>query len=103
MEPVPPHVTKVIDHGGIHIAQAEDKQVPAMRKISVSGFKATCLALLESVGRAGEPLLITKRAEPLAQVLPPPPNTVTSSWFGSMTESGDVGGDIVEPLGPDPW
>ncbi|MBN1422673.1 MAG: type II toxin-antitoxin system Phd/YefM family antitoxin [Planctomycetes bacterium] len=74
-----------------------------MRKIAVSKFKATCLAVLESVKRTGEPILITKRNEPLAQVLPPPVETGKKSWFGCMAGTVEILGDIMEPIGVEDW
>ena len=44
-----------------------------MHTISISKFKATCLAVLERVRKTGESLLITKHGVPIAQVLPAPP------------------------------
>jgi prevent-host-death family protein len=38
--------------------------------ISATEFKAKCLALLDEVGRTGEPLVITKRGRPLARLVP---------------------------------
>ena len=40
--------------------------------VSISEFKAKCLALVDMVKKTGQPLLITKRGEPIAQVVPPP-------------------------------
>lgn len=72
--------------------------------ISVSDFKATCLAVLERVRRTGRPVLITKRGEPLAQVLPPSPATVGASWLGAMRGTGRVVGDLVPPAAePEEW
>jgi prevent-host-death family protein len=73
-----------------------------MKKVSVSQFKATCLALLESVRRTGEPIVVTKRGEPLAQILPPSPRR-DKTWFGCMAGTGAVRDDIVEPLDPSAW
>ncbi len=71
--------------------------------ISISEFKATCLALLEKVQRTGQPLLITKRGVPIAQVLPPPPRRATRSKFGCMAGTLKEIGDIVAPVGGDDW
>ena len=67
-----------------------------METVSVSEFKATCLELLAKVGRTGEPILITKRGKPLAQVTPPPPQR-KKSWLGCMAGTAHVLGDIVAP------
>lgn len=75
-----------------------------METIAVSKFKATCLSLLDRVKKTGEPLLVTKRGEPIAQVLPPPPpERPSKSGFGCMAGTVEILGDIVEPLGEDEW
>ena len=63
----------------------------------VSKFKATCLALLDKVKRRGQPILITRKGEPLAQVIPPPPPERPQSWLGSFQGTGRIVGDIVSP------
>jgi prevent-host-death family protein len=44
-----------------------------MKTISASEFKAKSLALLDEVAETGEPLVITKRGRPVAQVVPMEP------------------------------
>lgn len=66
-------------------------------KISVSVFKATCLAVLDGVKRTGRPVLITKRGQPLAEVVPPSPHAGGADWLGSMRDSARIRGDIVKP------
>lgn len=75
-----------------------------METIAISRFKATCLALLERVRKTGQPILVTRRGKPVAQVLPPPgPEATRSSGFGCMRETMELLGDIVEPTGGDDW
>ena len=75
-----------------------------METIAISKFKATCLALLDRVQKTGEPLLITKRGKPIAQVTPPPPpEPPKESRFGCMAGTAEILGDIVEPLGEEDW
>ena len=70
----------------------------------ISKFKATCLALLERVRQSGEPILITKRGEPIAQVVPPPPpEEIGRSAFGCARGKLEIVGDIVSPLPEDLW
>jgi prevent-host-death family protein len=38
--------------------------------ISASDFKARCLALIDHVGKAGEPIVITKRGKVVARLVP---------------------------------
>lgn len=65
--------------------------------IAISKFKATCLAQIDSVNKTGRPLIITRRGEPIAQILPPPVAKKKKSWLGSFRKSGSITGDIVSP------
>ena len=52
----------------------------------------------------GEPLLITKRGVPMAQVLPaPPPAPQAESAFGCMAGTAEEVEDIVAPLLVEEW
>jgi prevent-host-death family protein len=68
-----------------------------METISISKFKATCLARLDAVKRTGQPLLITRKGEPIAEVVPPSPPKKTSGWLGSLRATGRIVGDVVSP------
>lgn len=68
-----------------------------MDSISISKFKATCLARLDGVKRTGRPLLITRRGEPIAEVTPPSPPRAPAGWLGSLRSTGRIVGDIVSP------
>ncbi|MBM3790981.1 MAG: type II toxin-antitoxin system Phd/YefM family antitoxin [Acidobacteria bacterium] len=68
-----------------------------MQQISISDFKATCLAVLDRVKRTGQPILVTRRGEPIAQVIPPPPEARPQSWLGCMAGKATVVGDVVSP------
>jgi prevent-host-death family protein len=70
-----------------------------MERVTVSKFKATCLALLERVKRTGQPILVTRRGEPQAQVVPPPRPEASASWLGSFRAKGKITGDVVSPAG----
>ena len=70
-----------------------------MKEIAISKFKATCLAVLEEVRRTGEPIRITRRGTPVAEVVPPsPPKAKDASWLGSMRGTAEVIGDIISPV-----
>jgi prevent-host-death family protein len=68
-----------------------------IEQIPISKFKATCLALLDKVKRTGQPVFITRKGEPIAQVIPPPPQVRPKSWLGSFQSSGKIVGDIIAP------
>ncbi len=72
--------------------------------ISISEFKATCLARLERVRKTGLPLLVTRRGEPVAEIVPPRPLVPPGSWIGSAAGTGRILGDLVAPIvAPDEW
>lgn len=68
-----------------------------METIAISKFKATCLALLDSVNKTGQPILVTRRGEPIAQIIPPPATEKKKNWLGRFRNSGSIKGDIVSP------
>ena len=69
-----------------------------MDTLSISKFKATCLARLDHVKRTGQSLLITRRGEPVAEVKPPPAPKAPAGWLGSLSSTGRIVGDIVSPV-----
>ena len=70
-------------------------------EIAISRFKATCLAVLAKVKRTGKPILVTRKGEPIAQVIPPPLPKQAKSWLGSLRTTGRITGDIVSPAVPE--
>ena len=68
--------------------------------MAISKFKATCLAVLKRVQRTGRPIVVTRRGEPIAEVIPPRPPLPESGWLGSMVTEATVTGDILEPAVP---
>jgi prevent-host-death family protein len=73
-----------------------------METVSVSKFKATCLARLERVRKTGTPLLITKRGVPIAQVVAPPPQSPRTG-YGAMAGTAIIHADLVAPLDETEW
>lgn len=71
--------------------------------MTISRFKATCLARLELVRQTGRPLLVTKRGIPIAQILPPPAPEAPASGFGVMAGTVIEHGDLVAPLDETEW
>ena len=68
--------------------------------ITISKFKATCLAVLNKVKCTGQPILVTKHGKPIAIIDPPPPPEKKVSWLGSFKSKGKICGDIVSPVVP---
>ncbi|MDB4980491.1 MAG: hypothetical protein JWM82_1243 [Myxococcales bacterium] len=59
--------------------------------------------MLEKVRRTGTPLLITRRGQPIAEIVPPSAEHGRQDWLGSASGSGTITGDIVEPIGVGDW
>ena len=70
-----------------------------MEKVNISTFKATCLELLRRVKRTKQPILVTLRGEPIAEVIPPTDEQNECRWLGSARGTGEIHGDIVSPTG----
>ncbi|MGI8796805.1 MAG: type II toxin-antitoxin system Phd/YefM family antitoxin [Acidimicrobiia bacterium] len=75
-----------------------------MDSIAISKFKATCLAVLEEVRRTGRPVLVTRRGEPVAEIVPPSRPAVSRRTLGAFRGHGRIAGDIVAPVAdPTEW
>ena len=74
-----------------------------MKQVAISEFKAKCLAILDEVQKTKRPVRITRRGKPVAEVVPPTPQT-SEDLFGFMRGQMEILGDIVAPAGdPDDW
>jgi prevent-host-death family protein len=75
-----------------------------IQTISISHFKATCLAVLETVRQTGLPVRVTRRGEPVAEIVPVPPGSNDATWIGSLSGAIRVKGDIMSPVADaDEW
>lgn len=75
-----------------------------MQEVSISEFKAKCLALLEQVNKTKEPLRITRHGKPVAEVVPPTAVFDRAAWIGSMKGRMEILGDIISPASDeDEW
>lgn len=72
--------------------------------ISISEFKAKCLAVLERVRATGVPVVVTRRGLPIAEVSPPSPARGAVSWLGAMRQTARITGDLLAPASaPEEW
>jgi prevent-host-death family protein len=66
-----------------------------VRNISASQFKAKCLSLLDEIDKTGLPVIVTKRGQPVAKVIPVK-KTQDSNLLGSVSyKSKD---DLLSPI-----
>lgn len=74
-----------------------------MKTIGASEFKAKCLAILDEVNQTGEPVTILKRGKPVAQLLPPVPQSGVYPQY-ALRGTGEIVGDVIlPPLPADAW
>jgi len=66
------------------------------RMIKASEFKAKCLAVLDEVERTRQPVIITKRGKPVAELVPHVPKK--QSLRGLLKNELFIVGDIISPI-----
>jgi prevent-host-death family protein len=67
-----------------------------MKSIPAGRFKAGCLRIMDEVKARREPVVITKKGKPVAQLLPidePSPDV-----FGCLAGELEITGDITTPV-----
>ncbi len=69
-----------------------------MRKIAAGKFKAQCLKVMEQVRTTREPVLITKRGQPLAKLVPA--EKASDDFIGRLEGVFTIVGDIESPIVP---
>lgn len=68
-----------------------------MEEVTISEFKAKCLALIEQVFKTKKPIRVTKFGKPVADVVPPAPADDRANWLGCMKGKMEITGDIISP------
>lgn len=71
-----------------------------MKQMAAGAFKARCLAVMKKVHTTGEPVIVTRRGEPVVKVVPVEPKK--NNIFGFMTGKVEIVGDIESPI-PIEW
>jgi prevent-host-death family protein len=67
-----------------------------MKKIAAGKFKAQCLRVMEEVRATREPVLITKRGQPLAKLVPT--EKTSDDFIGRLEGIVTIVGDIESPI-----
>ncbi len=70
-----------------------------MERLSVSKFKATCLAVLQDVSKQKKRVLITKRGKPIAEVIPYDPDKKDIPLEDTIIFMDD----IISPVAEKDW
>jgi prevent-host-death family protein len=69
-----------------------------MKKIAAGKFRAQCLKVMEQVRTTREPVLITKRGQPLAKLVPA--EKTSDDFIGRLEGIVTIVGDIESPVVP---
>ncbi|MFZ5450280.1 MAG: type II toxin-antitoxin system Phd/YefM family antitoxin [Thermodesulfobacteriota bacterium] len=70
-----------------------------MESLTVSKFKATCLAVVEEVAKSKKPVIITKRGKPIAELIPYAGETEQVP----LKDTVAFVGDIISPVAAEDW
>ena len=74
-----------------------------MKKMAAGEFKSRCLAVMDSVQKTKEPVLITKRGRPVAKLVPAE-EAAAREFLGRLEGIVKIVGDIESPIEPlDAW
>jgi prevent-host-death family protein len=71
-----------------------------MKQIPAGAFKAHCLAVMKKVQATGEPVIVTKRGEPVVKVVPV--ESEKNDIFGFLMGKVKILGDVESPI-PVEW
>jgi len=67
-----------------------------MKKMTAGKFKTHCLSVIADVQASGEPVVVTKRGEPVVKVVPIASGE--NSLFGFMAGEFRIAGDVESPV-----
>ena len=74
-----------------------------MRQIAAGEFKAKCLAIIDEVNASGQEVIITKRGEPSAKLMPFAKSVKKEPIIGRLVGIGEIVGDpddLIRPVFP---
>jgi prevent-host-death family protein len=75
-----------------------------MKTISSRQFKACCMELINEVQATRQPVLITKKGQPVAKLVPVGSRGKPKKFLGALKGKMQIAGDILSPVVPwDDW
>ncbi len=69
-----------------------------MKKMPAGEFKTRCLRVMEEVKTYRTPVVITKKGQPVAKLVPV--DDEAPDVFGCMAGTAEIAGDVVAPVVP---
>lgn len=76
------------------------RAVAAERRIAAGEFKAKCLRIMDEVKATGQPVVVTKRGEPVIKLVPIGKGTKTDELFGRLKGLIEIVGDPDDLIRP---
>lgn len=73
-----------------------------MKTLGISEFKTHCIQLLKEAQSRREPLIVTRRGEPLARI-EPLPSPSEARQLGALRDQMVIHGDLVRTDFADEW
>lgn len=67
-----------------------------MKRISAAEFKARCLRVMDDVRATREAVVITKRGQPVAKLVPA--DAPSQNFLGCLNDVIQISGDIESPV-----
>lgn len=72
-----------------------------MKKMAAGKFKDQCLAVMDTVHRTGEPVIVTKHGKPVVKLVPV--CDAEDNIFDSLAGRAKVVGDIINTVPLEDW
>ena len=69
-----------------------------MKRMGAAQFKTRCLAVMDTVSKTRQPVLITKRGRPIAKLVPV--EDEAKEFLGRLQGVMEIVGDIEAPIEP---
>jgi prevent-host-death family protein len=72
-----------------------------MKEMAAGKFKNQCLAVMDTVQRTGEPVIVTKHGKPVVKLVPM--RNSEDDFFDSLAGRAKVVGDIINTVPLEDW
>jgi prevent-host-death family protein len=76
------------------------RTITTERRIAAGEFKAKCLRIMDEVKATGQPIVVTKRGEPVIEVVPFTKGKTTDEMFGRLKGLIEIVGDPDDLIRP---
>lgn len=67
-------------------------------QVPIGKLKTHCYQILDQAQKSNNKLIITKRGNPIAEIIPTHSKAVKKSFIGALQDKAKINGDIMESL-----